>query len=224
MIDMIGQKFGKLTVLEECEERSKDRQKIYLCECECGSTSVVRGGCLRGGKTKSCGCITKTVNGLSHDPLYRRCYKAYERTHSDGKDYHKTYQDKGVEYNFGNAMEMYEYLLPLWNEAIKEHEIDLNLQIDRIDNSVGYEPGNLRITTRTINNRNRDTTLHVAVTNIRTGEVVENVILKEFCDERGLDYKTLHARLRRKVKNPVTDGWVVRECEAIKKAWKHNKA
>lgn len=28
---MIGKKFGRLTVLEECKERDKHRRKVYKC-------------------------------------------------------------------------------------------------------------------------------------------------------------------------------------------------
>lgn len=56
-INMIGQKFGKLTVLEELPERNKFGKIVYKCKCDCGSTCNVIGLHLRNGNTKSCGCL-----------------------------------------------------------------------------------------------------------------------------------------------------------------------
>ena len=37
MIDIVGQKFGKLTVIEKNNERYADGSVLYLSKCECGS-------------------------------------------------------------------------------------------------------------------------------------------------------------------------------------------
>ena len=54
--DLIGQNFGKLTVLEKTSER-KSGKIIWLCKCQCGSLVKVRSDCLLNGHTTSCGCI-----------------------------------------------------------------------------------------------------------------------------------------------------------------------
>ena len=208
MKSLVGMRFGKLEVIKESNERSKDRQKIYICKCDCGNFSSVRSGDLKNGNTKSCGCTHIKAKGLYFHPLYKRVTKAYERTHAEGKDYHKSYLKKHIKFGFESKIDMFNYLLPVWEDALKENKCDMNLQIDRIDNSKGYEPGNLRIVTRKINNRNRDITLRVNVKNIKTGEEFKNVILAEFCEGRNLNYKTLHARYKKKVMKP-RDGWIV---------------
>lgn len=35
MNDIVGQKFGKLTVIEKTNERYIDGSVLYLCGCEC---------------------------------------------------------------------------------------------------------------------------------------------------------------------------------------------
>ena len=55
IIDLTGQKFGKLTVLEKTKER-RNRQVVWRCSCECGKETLVVGSSLRSGHTKSCGC------------------------------------------------------------------------------------------------------------------------------------------------------------------------
>ena len=56
LIDLTGQRFGRLSVLK----RARDLRKgvpSWLCECDCGKETVVTGSNLRGGVTKSCGCL-----------------------------------------------------------------------------------------------------------------------------------------------------------------------
>ena len=54
-IDLTGQRFGKLTVLERTENIGTSAG--WRCRCDCGKETVVRTGALRSGHTKSCGCL-----------------------------------------------------------------------------------------------------------------------------------------------------------------------
>lgn len=58
-IEMIGKKFGLLTVLRKDEERTTKSNIYWICECECGNSKSVRGTSLRAGETRSCGCLQK---------------------------------------------------------------------------------------------------------------------------------------------------------------------
>lgn len=51
--DLIGQKFGKLTVIKLVNISPRK----YLCSCECGGKTIVKPGNLKNGHTQSCGCI-----------------------------------------------------------------------------------------------------------------------------------------------------------------------
>lgn len=55
--DLLGQKFGKLTVIKETGQRKNTRNIIWECECECGSKILVESNNLISGHTKSCGCM-----------------------------------------------------------------------------------------------------------------------------------------------------------------------
>jgi hypothetical protein len=57
---MIGQKFGRLTVIEEAP-KNKHNKKMWKCRCDCGNTTVVSQGGLRSGNSKSCGCYNREV-------------------------------------------------------------------------------------------------------------------------------------------------------------------
>jgi len=61
-IDLIGQKFGKSTVIKRVENNSRG-DAMFECFCNCGNYYISRGSHLRSGETKSCGClrIEKTI-------------------------------------------------------------------------------------------------------------------------------------------------------------------
>lgn len=58
LIDITGQKFGKLTVLER-SSNTKYNQTRWLCQCDCGNKIIVIGNDLKRGTTRSCGCFLK---------------------------------------------------------------------------------------------------------------------------------------------------------------------
>lgn len=57
--DLIGQRFGLLTVLERTENR-KDRYALWRCACDCGKEKDVSTKDLKRGTIKNCGCIPKS--------------------------------------------------------------------------------------------------------------------------------------------------------------------
>lgn len=54
LIDISGQKFNNLTVIERAENHNK--KVMWRCLCDCGNETIVYGTYLRNGHTKSCGC------------------------------------------------------------------------------------------------------------------------------------------------------------------------
>ena len=53
--DLTGKRFGKLTVLKKSDK--SNRRLYWVCQCDCGNTTIVKGDVLRQGLQKSCGCI-----------------------------------------------------------------------------------------------------------------------------------------------------------------------
>lgn len=56
-LDLTGQRFGMLTVLEPAENIGS--MTAWRCRCDCGKETVVMTGHLRSGQTTSCGCKPK---------------------------------------------------------------------------------------------------------------------------------------------------------------------
>lgn len=60
-IDITGQKFNRLTVIKKVDIKehfyNTDEGSRWLCKCDCGNLTYVRGTDLRSGRIKSCGCL-----------------------------------------------------------------------------------------------------------------------------------------------------------------------
>lgn len=59
VIDLTGQQFGRLTVIERDPVRTKSKMSKWKCQCDCGNTVSVLSDSLRKGRTKSCGCLSR---------------------------------------------------------------------------------------------------------------------------------------------------------------------
>lgn len=62
--DLVGQKFGKLTVVKRAPDsmtKQGTHRMMYECLCDCGNTVVVLAANLRNGNTKSCGCYNREL-------------------------------------------------------------------------------------------------------------------------------------------------------------------
>lgn len=61
-IDLIGQRFGRLLVLDKSSKSySKCRLSMWECICDCGNKKTIIGTNLTRGLTKSCGCLQKEI-------------------------------------------------------------------------------------------------------------------------------------------------------------------
>src|SRR5689334_22577441 len=60
LVNMIGKKIHKLTVIGRAPNNKKRRAR-WECVCDCGGKIIAVGGDLRSGKTKSCGCMHRAV-------------------------------------------------------------------------------------------------------------------------------------------------------------------
>ena len=61
LVDLTGQRFGRLTVIERSEKTTKSCRVYWKCICDCGNETIVLKDNLRGRKTKSCGCLSKEL-------------------------------------------------------------------------------------------------------------------------------------------------------------------
>ena len=57
--NLLGQQFGRWTVIDRVPEKTKNRGAIWKCQCECGTIKNVPADTLRRGESRSCGCYQK---------------------------------------------------------------------------------------------------------------------------------------------------------------------
>ena len=80
LIDLTGNKYGRLTVLHKDNERKTNSGSYWVCQCNCGKIKSVKSSSLRRGEIESCGCLRN-----------ERTYKANEhnRDHLEGQKFGK---------------------------------------------------------------------------------------------------------------------------------------
>lgn len=60
---LVGQKFGKLTVIKKTDKRINN-SIVWLCQCECSNTKEVPTHLLTSNHTQSCGCLIRETHGI----------------------------------------------------------------------------------------------------------------------------------------------------------------
>ena len=106
MKDITGVKFGRLLAVEPVDKdvkTNKSNEKYWLCECDCGRTTIVSGHALRNSSIKSCGCLnierskqSNTTHNKSNTRLYRIYYSLKRRCYkTTSKDYNN-YGERGI--------------------------------------------------------------------------------------------------------------------------------
>lgn len=70
-LDVSGQKFGRLTAIENSPSDNPKYIKYWKCLCDCGDPNyiIVAVGNLRSGNTKSCGCLVRELEQLTSNTL-----------------------------------------------------------------------------------------------------------------------------------------------------------
>ena len=155
--NLIGQKFGRLTVINEAP--AKNNNTFWKCICECGNEKNINASSLKNGSTKSCGCIFKNRNGITTSDTNNDLYKLYNiyrvMIYRCNNKNHKRYADYG-----GRGIKVCDR----WMESFENFLEDMKdtyqpgLSIDRINNDGNYEPSNCQWSTRKEQQRNKRTT------------------------------------------------------------------
>ncbi len=163
--NLIGQKFGRLTVVSGPHGKNQSGNYIWGCKCDCGNPNIIHiaGAYLKNGNSNSCGCMRKenateansTINGLSKDPIYLSYRGMINRVYNNGNDSNtKNYQHRGIVVDDCFLLENGQGFLN-FKSSIGPYPLDgKKYTVDRIDNNKNYEPGNLRWADYKTQNRN----------------------------------------------------------------------
>lgn len=160
---LIGQKFGRLTVCEQLKQPGKDRRSFLLCLCDCSEFCLVQRSNIVGGSTQSCGCLQKELvakRALKHGATVGRRGSNTYRIWRAMKDRCSNPNNKAWIYYGGSGITVCERWIHSFQNFLEDMgERPNGLSIDRINNSLGYAPGNCRWAdwrTQNLNKRKRN--------------------------------------------------------------------
>lgn len=156
--NLIGQRFGRLVVESLIDVSAGARNPtLWMCKCDCGNKTVVRGYNLRSGNTNSCGCFQSEIakkRNTRHGQTRTRLYVAWQ--HMIGRCTRES--DKAYRWYGGRGIAVCSEWLNSF-EAFRDWSVANgyadNLTIDRIDVDGNYCPENCRWITIDEQQRNK---------------------------------------------------------------------
>ena len=189
--DLTGQRFGKLVAVTRSSQRHG--HAYWTCRCDCGAVGAVTSSALRNGITTNCGCAAgrppfikrprETTRSARHKATYQCWWQMVART-SDPD--HPAWPNYG-----GRGITVCTRWLDFANFLADMGEQPLGKSLDRIDNSLGYSPGNCRWVTPRTQARN---TRSFKLTAERVTEVIrldeEGIGIVQLAASVGLSEKT----------------------------------
>lgn len=213
LIDLTGQRFGKLTV-ESYAGKNNRRNALWNCSCVCGKPTIAIGSDLRSGHTKSCGCSRsealisynkseekrartselnkkyKSTHGMRYTRLYKEWRSMINRcTATRWRDY-DNYGGRGI-----TVCDEWMSSFEAFRDWALENGYRDDLTLDRREVNGDYCPDNCRWITMAAQANNKRTSLYLEFNG-------ERKTAKEWADELGLNYSTLYSRI-------TTKGWSV---------------
>lgn len=145
-IDRTGERFGKLVVVGLA---SMENGTWFRCRCDCGNEHTVRRQSLVAGQTRSCGCMHRVrTHGRSKEPEYRIWKSIKQRTLVPTYRDYPNYGGRGITIHPTWAKSYVAFIDAVGRRPSPSH------MIERIDNDVGYVPGNVVWATRKDQNNN----------------------------------------------------------------------
>ena len=101
-MNLVGQKFGKLTVIELAVPKPY-RKKSYLCKCDCGNTCIrlesTLKASLRDGRISSCGCYIKRYLQPGDSAICSKAGKCRKNTFVDECNVQMTFREGTIKTN-----------------------------------------------------------------------------------------------------------------------------
>lgn len=155
MQELIGTKYGYLTIVELSEPKITEKQKytMWKCQCICGNfKDVAHGDLMKKNRIKSCGCKTKETTLIAIDESNKARYKKMGCTSTEHNFYSQyrfsdTVRSRKLEFNltmpeFVKITNSNCYYCGIKPQSMRfshsKSESQLLNGIDRKDSSIGY--------------------------------------------------------------------------------------
>lgn len=140
--DRVGQRFGRLTVLRLGEGRTAGGGVRWVVLCDCGAEKQVNGNAMVTGNVQSCGCLVADTRHKTHGLSGSKEHKAWgamkSRCNDPNNKRYANYGGRGIKVCQG------------WSDSFEQFLADVGPRpgpkrsLDRINNDLGYFPGNVR--------------------------------------------------------------------------------
>ncbi len=195
--DLIGKRFGKLVIREMLMYR------MCLSDCDCGAMGVKRRyDHIESGRASSCGCArgefvsqNRSVHGEGRNGKKTVEFKLWlgmrQRCLDKNSLNYKDYGGRGVTIAPEWVSDFPAFLAHMGRRPSPDHSID------RIDNEKGYQPGNVKWSTRKEQCRNRRTSRFLLARGV-------SKTISEWAEITGIPQATLRRR--------VVAGWDAEKC------------
>ena len=182
-IDLSGKHYGLWKVLSR-GANTKTRT-MWECRCLCGTVRLVQAGHLTSGASISCGCAPRPANkhGQARKPFTKK-YKTW-----------RYIKARCCNPNHKNANVYSGLLCKRWldfaafDADVPDPESD-TLTIDRINNTKGYKPGNIRWVAMAEQHRNQSNCRWITFAG-------RTQLLTDWAREIGIATSTLHERIKK---------------------------
>jgi hypothetical protein len=196
ILDLTGQRFGRLIAFELAPERTSNGKARWICRCDCGAGTTVDARNLRSGSTLSCGCHRRAIgertltHGRTNTPEFRAWTQMLYRCLNVRCAHYRHYGGRGIT------------VCARWMASFENFLADVgerpsaDYSLDRKDNDGPYAPGNVRWATPTQQANNRRV-------NHRLTYDGKTMTISEWAAHIGISRESLRGRLKL--------GWSVEE-------------